>query len=54
MMPVSRSCYGVEQIQYAVCLRASLATSPLDRQAALGEISASLDKEMKNNELKEE
>ena len=35
-------------------LRASLATTPLDRQAALGEISASLDKEMKNNELKEE
>jgi MFS superfamily sulfate permease-like transporter len=35
-------------------LRASLATTPLDRQAALGEISESLDKAMKNNELKEE
>ena len=35
-------------------LQASLATAPLDRQAALGEISATLDKEMKNNELKEQ
>ena len=35
-------------------LRASLATTPLDRQAALGEISESLDKKLKNNELKEE
>ena len=42
-----------EEILYVVCCVRASRTTPLDRQA-LGEISESLDKEMKNNELKEE